>query len=151
MSNDLNDLKNGFYEEKKNEIHIFTIFRLQKLKILEICFNFYIKWRNFWRRAPLYDVKYLSNDLNDHKNGFYEGKNHVIHIFTIFRWHNHKILWIFFNFYIKWHHFLRRAHSYDVKYLSNDLNDLKHGFYKEKTWNPYIYHFQETKTFVDFL
>ena len=124
--------QNGFYEEKKNEIHIFVIFRLQKIKILEICFNFYIKWRNFLRRAPLYDVKYLSNDLNDPENGFYEGKNPVIHIFTIFRRQKHKILWIFFNFYIKLRHFLHRAGSYDVIYLSNYLNDLKYVFYEER-------------------
>ena len=27
--------------------------------------------------------------------------------------------------------FLRRAASYDIKYLSNDLNDLEYGFYEE--------------------
>ena len=110
----LNDLKNGFYEEKKTEIHIFTIFRRQNHTILWIFFNFYIKWRHFLRRAASYDVKYLSNDLNDLKNGFYEENKTEIHIFTIFRRQKLKIWEIFFNFYIKWRHFdvvLRRMTS----------------------------------------
>ena len=41
-----------------------------------------------------------------------------------------KIWGIFLNFYIKLRNFLRRAGSYDDKYLSNDLNDLKYVFYE---------------------
>ena len=73
----------------------------QKHTILCIFFNFYIKLRHFLRRAPSYDVKYLPNNLNDLKNGFYDQKKTEIHIFTIFRRQKLKILWIFFNFYIK--------------------------------------------------
>ena len=131
--------KNRFYEEKKNEINIFTIFRRQKLKILGIFFNFYIKWRHFLRRAPSYDIKYLSNVLKDLANGFYEEKNPKIHIFTIFRRQKHKILWIFFNFDIKLRNFLRCAGSYDFKYLSNYLNDLKYVFHEERSTEIQIF------------
>ena len=133
-------------KRKKTEIHIFTIFRRQKIKILGIFFNFYIKCHHFLHRAASCNVKYLANELNDLKNGFYEEKRPEIHIFTIFKRQKMKIWGIFFNFYIKLRHFWRRPPSYDVKYLSNDLNDLKNGFYEDKkNWNRYIYHFQATK------
>ena len=60
-------------------------FQVKKMKIWGIFFNFYIKLRDFLHRAASCDVKYLSNDLNELTNGFYEEKKTEINIFTIFR------------------------------------------------------------------
>ena len=133
--------KNWDFSDLKNLKSIFLPFPGEKN-----LFNFYIKWPHCWRCASSYEVKYLSNHLNDLNNGFYEDKIPEIHIFTIFRRQKIKICGIFFNFYIKWGHFLRRVASYAVKYLSNYLSDPEKGFYEEKkNWNSYIYHFQATK------
>ena len=100
----------------------------------------------FLRRAPSYDVKYLSNNLNNPKNGFYEGKNPKIHIFTIFRRQKHKILWIFFNFYIKWRHFLTSCSVVQRQIFVKRFKRPQKGIlWREKNWNPYIYHFYATK------